>query len=80
MKRLVLTLVAFLALFSTTQTVKADWVWSVTSDGYVVLIWDPGFPDSTIFPPKPPPTTGSGSWIEVLVNGFWYLYNGPTLP
>ena len=75
MKRLVLTLVAFLALFSTTQTVKADWVLEVTSDGYVVLVWDPAFPDPKLPPPKPP-----GNWLEVLVGGFWYLYNGPTYP
>lgn len=75
MKRLVLTLVAFLALFSTIQSAKADWVLEVTSDGYVVLVWDPAFPVPTLPPPKPP-----GSWIEVFVKGIWYLYNGPTLP
>ena len=75
MKRLVLTLVAFLALFSTTQTAKADWVWRVTSDGYLVLVWDPAFPDSP--PPKPPVTT-PGNYIEVLLNGVWYLISGGT--
>ena len=69
MKRFVLTLVAFLALFSTTQTVKADWVLEITPDGYVVLVWDPAFPVPTTPPPKPP-----GTYIEVLLNGLWYLF------
>jgi hypothetical protein len=69
MKRLVLTLVAVLALFSTVQTAKADWVWEVNSNGYIVLVWDPGFPGSyNPTPPPPPPGT-----IEVLLNGLWYL-------
>ena len=75
MKRLVLTLVAFLALFSSVQTAKADWVWEVNSDGYVVMVWDPGFPGPTQPPPKPP-----GTWVEVFVKGLWYLYNGSNLP
>lgn len=74
MKRLVITLVAFLLLFSTTQSVKADWVLKITSDGYVVLVWDPAFPVPTT--PPPPPTNLPGSFIEVLMNGLWYIFGG----
>ena len=74
MKRLVLTFVAVLALFSTVQTAKADWVIEI-KDGWMVLVWDPAFPGSTPLPPPPPPGT-TFPYIELLSNGLWYLIGG----
>lgn len=67
MKRLALTFVAVLALFSTVQTARADWVVEVNSNGWVVARWDSGFDDGTFNPPPPAPKP------PVLVNGIWYL-------
>jgi hypothetical protein len=81
MKRLVLTFVAVLALFSTVQTARADWVIEVNSDGWVVVRWDPAFDDGTFWnPPQPPPVTPTvpkGTLLQWIA-GYWYLiyFNG----
>ncbi|HQR07615.1 MAG TPA: hypothetical protein PLN21_12375 [Gemmatales bacterium] len=78
MKRLVLTFVAFLALFATVQTTRADWVYELSSNGWIVARWDSGFDDGTFNPPPPPPKLppqvppGGGSILQ-LINGVWYL-------
>lgn len=72
MKRFVLALVAFLALLMcTAQPAQADWVVDITSDGWAVLRWDPGFDDGTSTPIPPPPTP----WIITLwLNGYWFAF------
>lgn len=73
MKRLVLTFVAILALFSTVQTCRADWVIEVNNNGWVVMRWDSAFDDGTFNPPPPPPTKLPPGTILELLNGIWYL-------
>ena len=83
MKRLILTFVAILALFSAVQTARADWVVEVNSNGWVVLRWDPAFDDGTFNPPPPPPPppTVPPKFRDLMywLNGYWYLifYNPP---
>lgn len=55
MKRLVLTFAAFVALFTTVQSAKADWVIEVNGGGWIVFRWDPAFDDGDYYPPPPPP-------------------------
>jgi len=77
MKRLVLTFVAVLALFSTVQSARADWVVEVNSNGWVVVRWDPAFDDGTFNPPPPVVNpTVPGYWQ--YIRGYWYLifYSG----
>lgn len=75
MKRLVLTFVAVLALSSTVQTARADWVIEVNSNGWVVVRWDPAFDDGTFWGDPPPvitPTPPKGSMLQWIA-GYWYL-------
>lgn len=74
MKRLVLTFVAILALFSAVQTARADWVVEVNSNGWVVVRWDPAFDDGTFYPPPPPinPPPPKGTLLK-WIGGYWYL-------
>lgn len=76
MKRLVLTFVAVLALLSSVQTARADWVVEVNSDGWVVVRWDPAFDDGTFWGPPPPPVANpplpKGTVMQWIA-GYWYL-------
>lgn len=77
MKRLVLSFVIILALFSAVQTARADWVVEVNSNGWVVVRWDPAFDDGTFWGDPPPPPTltpppPKGTLLQWIA-GYWYL-------
>jgi hypothetical protein len=73
-----MALVAFLTLGAGAQSVKADWVLEVGSDGWVHWRWDPGF--DTGFPTLPPPQPPLLLPADLFwVDGVLYMYQNGQL-
>ena len=68
MRRFLLALGACAALFVTTPSVKADWVLTITPDGWVHAYYDPSGGD------EPPPPPNPGPWKLLYKLGLYWIF------